>query len=557
MAKDNVEIIDGFYFGGTDDFLMPKKPNIDWGEEPQTPTASFVGGLGLDSSEKANSQDPLQIDTTPARKRRSGLSHTMLGIADLFNISSGDPDAYLGQSLDRAQHIDETRMKEDPEGYQIDMNRAKLLSQKAQAEEDPTRKAIYGREIKKLLPNETQGLDDLTAADFLVGDDKFRQKMQLEQLKGLNQLNLQKLKNGGNLDVAKLKATSNEDIAAMKTDAQREITLLKTEASKAISEGNNARAMAIQQMIDDRTRDIAELNNETKLRQTEMQQEGATGRTAMQQAGQNYRTEYANNSSFDRTKYSQDAATERTRMQQEGAMARVQAQQAGALERAMTSANARIEAAKLGGKNVAGVDSTTGDIIPSGGVVEALKIINEEPDLFSAVNGMFDNRAGRAFVLSDDTIRKRDRVKQELNSLVRASVQNLMQLFPKGGSGVVNTAKEQEFFVPVAAAIASGEANKIVPAVEAFYGQMYDAAASAGEEAPISRQEYINLMTKGATSDGRTKILRGNKPAGAAQQQSVGGGFNGVKTADGLIKLTLQGVGDGNNLYSGTIKYFD
>ena len=219
MAKDNVEIIDGFYFGGTDDFLMPKKPNIDWGEEPQTPTASFVGGLGLDSSEKANSQDPLQIDTTPARKRRSGLSHTMLGIADLFNISSGDPDAYLGQSLDRAQHIDETRMKEYPEGYQIDMNRAKLLSQKAQAEEDPTRKAIYGREIKKLLPNETQGLDDLTAADFLVGDDKFRQKMQLEQLKGLNQLNLQKLKNGGNLDVAKLKATSNEDIAAMKVNA--------------------------------------------------------------------------------------------------------------------------------------------------------------------------------------------------------------------------------------------------------------------------------------------------------------------------------------------------
>lgn len=538
MARDNVEILDGFYFGGTDDFLTPQKPSIDWGNPPDSPTASFVGGLGIDTSAEAkNSQDPLQIDVTPARRRRSGFANTMLAIADMFNISSGDPDAYIGQSLDRAQHIDETRMKEDPEGYQIDMNRAKLLSQKAQAEEDPTRKAIYGREIKKLLPRETQGLDDLTAADFLVGDDKFRQKMQLEQLKGINQLNLQKMKNSGNLDVAALKATSNEDIAAMKTDAQREITLLKTEASKAISEGNNARAMAIQQMIDDRTRDIADLNNETKLRQTEMQQEGATGRTAMQQAGQNYRTEYANNSSFDRTKYAQDAATERTRMQQEGAMARVQAQQEGAMARAITNANAKLASA-LKGNSVTGVDTASGDIIPSQGVIEALQIMEDNPGAFTATSAMLDTRLGRASgALSEDTIYQRNQVKQQLNTLVRQSVQNLMQLFPKGGSGVVNTAKEQEFFVPVAEAIASGEAAKIRAAVRAFYGNMYDAAASAGEQAPISRDEYLKLMMTGATSDGRTRISRnGSAPI---QQGAPASNFGGVKTSDGLIKLTF------------------
>lgn len=379
MARDNVEIIDGFYFGGTDDFLAPKKPNIDWGDVPATPTTSFVGGFGLDNSEKANSQDPLQIDVAPVRQRRSAFNNAMLGIADLFNISSGDPNAYLGQSEERAHKLDELRMKEDPEGYQIDMNRAKLLSQKAQSETDPTRKAIYGREIKKLLPNETQGLDDLTAADFLVGDDKFKQKMQLEQLKGLNALQLQKLKNSGNMDVAALKASSNEDIARLKTDTQREVVQLRGEYQKAISEGNNVRALQVQQMIDDRMRDLKDLETETKLRQEEMKQEGATGRTAMQQAGQNYRTEYAQNAQFDRNKYTQDTGLEKVRLQQAGALDRVRAQQEGANARAGIAANARIEAAKLGGKKADAAASQ--DLIgerTSPEMIEKMKKLNQK-----------------------------------------------------------------------------------------------------------------------------------------------------------------------------------
>lgn len=433
MARDNVEIIDGFYFGGTDDFLSPKKPSIDWGNPPDAPTTSFVGGFGIEEpSAKRESQDPLQIDVEPARKRRSGVTNAMLGIADLFNISSGDPNAYLGQSEERAHKLDELRMKQDPEGYQIDMNRAKLLSQKAQAEEDPARKAIYGREIKKLLPNETQGLDDLTAADFLVGDDKFRQKMQLEQLKGLNQLNLQKLKNGGNLDVAKLKATSNEDIAAMKTDAQREIAILKGEYSKAISEGNNTRAIMVQQMIDDRTRDIADLNNETKLRQTEMREEGATGRVVMQQAGQNYRTEYANNSSFDRTKYAQDAATERERMKAAAALERVQAQQQGALERAGVSANARIEAAKLGGKAAAQQQDLIGE--------------RTSPEMIDKMQSL-NKKAGRwlsEYTYDASSVRNSDAAKsyQEFEGLAKQIVQDQLRKI----YGAQFTEKEGERF---------------------------------------------------------------------------------------------------------------
>lgn len=433
MARDNVEIIDGFYFGGTDDFLSPKKPSIDWGNPPDAPTTSFVGGFGIDEpSDKKASQDPLQIDVEPVRKRRSGVTNAMLGIADIFNISSGDPNAYLGQSEERAHKLDELRMKQDPEGYQIDMNRAKLLSQKAQQEEDPTRKAIYGREIKKLLPNETQGLDDLTAADFLVGDDKFKQKMQLEQLKGLNQLNLQKLKNGGNLDVAKLKATSNEDIAAMKTDAQREIAILKGEYSKAISEGNNTRAIMVQQMIDDRTRDIADLNNETKLRQTEMREEGATGRVVMQQAGQNYRTEYANNSSFDRTKYAQDAATERERMKAAAALERVQAQQAGALERAGVSANARIEAAKLGGKAAAQQQDLIGE--------------RTSPEMIDKMQSL-NKKAGRwmsEYTYGASSVRNSDAAKsyQEFEGLAKQIVQDQLRKI----YGAQFTEKEGERF---------------------------------------------------------------------------------------------------------------
>ena len=292
-----------------------------YGEEPKN--APAAGGL---FAEENNTEAPsysggLDLGVNPARKRRTPLQNTMLAIADLFNISASRPNvfgqsalqpgsAYLGQSEEQANARQKTRMEEDPEGYQIDLNRAKLLSQKAQNETDPAKKAIFGREIKKLLPNETQGLDDLMAADFLVGDDKFKQKMQLEQLKGLNRLQLQQLKNSGNMDVAALKASSAEEINQAKLDTQWDIATLNNEYKKAIADGNNERAITVAQMITDRQTDLAMLNNAAKLKQTEMQQTGQNYRTAMQQEGAMSRTLAQNASREDIARMRADTARE-------------------------------------------------------------------------------------------------------------------------------------------------------------------------------------------------------------------------------------------------------
>ena len=292
-----------------------------YGEEPKN--APTVGGL---FAEENNTEAPsysggLDLGVNPARKRRTPLQNTMLTIADLFNISASRPNvfgqsalqpgsAYLGQSEEQANARQKIRMEEDPEGYQIDLNRAKLLSQKAQNETDPAKKAIFGREIKKLLPNETQGLDDLMAADFLVGDDKFKQKMQLEQLKGLNRLQLQQLKNSGNMDVAALKASSAEEINQAKLDTQWDIATLNNEYKKAIADGNNERAITVAQMITDRQTDLAMLNNAAKLKQTEMQQTGQNYRTAMQQEGAMSRTLAQNASREDIARMRADTARE-------------------------------------------------------------------------------------------------------------------------------------------------------------------------------------------------------------------------------------------------------
>ena len=127
-----------------------------YGEEPKN--APTAGGL---FAEENNTEAPsysggLDLGVNPARKRRTPLQNTMLTIADLFNISASRPNvfgqsalqpgsAYLGQSEEQANARQKIRMEEDPEGYQIDLNRAKLLSQKAQNETDPAKKAIIAK----------------------------------------------------------------------------------------------------------------------------------------------------------------------------------------------------------------------------------------------------------------------------------------------------------------------------------------------------------------------------------------------------------------------------
>lgn len=561
--RDNVTITDESYVGprggfGVEDYLIPKRPTTtaDTWFEPYQDTAglSLSGGLNNPSG---NQQSEAKADTglkaedvdlsriQPQRRRRSFGVQAMARGIDLFDMISGvDKDAYLGKTLANEIEYEKKLAEEDPEGYQADVNRAKLLSQRAYETEDVELKKKYGAAIKKLLPAETAGLDDLTASAYYTGNEK----MEIEKLKASTQLAREKVKGEYGLQKQELSNENRIDVQGMKNDARKEHDALQYDLEMAKKDKDFERYA----MIRDRIEELKEFEKAADYE-----------REILKQAEANYRTEYAADralegrqytadlglegrqytadmgyqgrvytadSAFDRTKYAQDAATERTRMQQEGAH-----------QRALIAADARIRSSKNSSN---GVDVATGDIIPSGGVVEAMNFIGDNPELFTATNALIDTRLGRAVgLLSDETIAARDNVKQELSTLVRASVQNLMQLFPKGGSGVINTAKEQEFFVPVAAAIASGEANKIVPAVKSFYGQMYDACAASGEKPLISRSEYIRLMTTGSTSDGRTRISRGNNSASSSEapaQQKSASDFGGYRTKDGFIALSFD-----------------
>lgn len=311
-----------------------------YGEEPKN--APAAGGLSAEENgaEAPSYSGGLDLGVNPSRKRRTPLQNTMLTIADLFNISASRPNAfgqsalapgsaYLGQSEEQANARQKTRMEEDPEGYQIDMNRAKVLSQKAYQETDPVKKAIYGREIKKLLPKETQGLDDLTAADMFTSNEK----IELERLKQTGRLQLQQLKNSGNMDVAALKASSAEEINQAKLNTQWDIATLNNEYKKAIADGNNERAITVAQMITDRQTDLAMLNNAAKLKQTEMQQTGQNYRTAMQQEGAMSRTLAQNASREEIARMQADTAREqiagRERVAQINADARIKSSASG------------------------------------------------------------------------------------------------------------------------------------------------------------------------------------------------------------------------------------
>lgn len=270
-------------------------------DESATNTISFGGGLAFDNirrpdqAEVSSNFNPLAM--VPARHRRSDTERYLAFAKDAFDYVSGlDPKGFLGKTEQTMNDYDKMRMEEDPEGYQTDMNRAKALSQRAYATNDPELKKKYGAAIKQLLPRETQGMDDLTASEFLVGNEK----LELEKLKAANRLAVQALKNQGGLDTAGLKADSAERIASMKAENALEIKMLDGEMKQALKDKDFEKAAMIQDKIMERTIAGKEMD-------------------------------------FDREVMKQDAATERTNIQQAGAMDRVKAQQEGAMAR--TEAN--------------------------------------------------------------------------------------------------------------------------------------------------------------------------------------------------------------------------
>lgn len=337
---------------GVEDYLIPRRPTTTadvWFEPYRGAVGvSYAGGLGNPSGNQQGentattglgiealtqgrkglaAQDVDLSNIKPQRQRRSLMLQAAMRGVDLFDMISGvDKNAYLGKTLANEIEYEKKLMEEDPEGYQADVNRAKILSQRAYETDDVELKKKYGAAIKKLLPFETQGLDDLTASGFYTGNEK----MEIERLKAATQIAKQKLaneggmekmlaQNQGKIDVQNLKNASNEQIADAKISAQRDIAAENNAYKMAIAQGRYDNALQIQQMRNQTQRDVAALNNETKLRQEGMRQEG-----------QNYRMRENN-----------EAKMDLERLKQEGSMARQQLINEGNLTRAKITAAAK------------------------------------------------------------------------------------------------------------------------------------------------------------------------------------------------------------------------
>lgn len=310
-----------------------------YGNESQ-PSPSGLGAAAQEA-DAASFAGGLDLGVNPARKRRTPLQNTMLTIADLFNISASRPNvfgqsalqpgsAYLGQSEEQANKRQKIRSEEDPEGKEIDINRAKALSNRAAATDDQELKKKYGAAIKKLLPNETQGLDDLTASDFFNSMDN---KLKLEQLKGYNKLQQIAAQNQGKMDVATANNETKAAIATQKVTAQLQMNALDNQIKEAIAEGKNDTALALQDKRFELQSYIHQLDNAADYEREVLKQQSATERTNIQQGGANYRANLA-----------ADTKIKATEMQQKAAMERVQVQQANANLRAIVAPKGKQDA---------------------------------------------------------------------------------------------------------------------------------------------------------------------------------------------------------------------
>ena len=346
--KDNVTITDESYFGprsgfGVEDYLIPKRPTTtaaDWYEPYDNKAGlSLAGGLGNPSGDQTSSETKKKAETgldvdlsgvQPQRHRRSfGVQAFGRGI-DLFDMITGvDKDAYLGKTLATEIEYEKKLMEEDPEGHQADVNRAKILSQRAYETDDPELKKKYGAAIKKLLPFETQGMDDLTASGYYTGNEK----MEIERLKAATQIAKQKMANDTTLEktamqnenkvtVQGMKNESAESINDAKVQAQRDIATENNLYKQAIKEGDWANAYKLQQMRNESAHEVAVLNNATRLEQEGMKQEGANYRSdntnqtklaqeGMRQEGQNYRMRENNQARMDLEQLKQKGRMER------------------------------------------------------------------------------------------------------------------------------------------------------------------------------------------------------------------------------------------------------
>lgn len=361
--SDNVFFTDDSYMPtgfGAEDYLIPKKPTIDWFSEPmQSGGVSYAGGLsnlsgnqspinggfsspvdtGLPMSSASSFGDIDPSSYMPMRKRRSVGDLAMMRAADVTRIMSGDKNAYMGQTLDMALAEEKKLAEEDPEGKQIDINRAKVLSQKAYASNDPEFKKKCGRAIKQLLPKETQGMDDLTASEFMVSSEKMEieklkaaTKLKQEEMKGAFGLQKQELANQGKITAQDLKNMSAERIADLRAKNNVVVAELKKMYDKEIAEGKYENALQVQQMITDRH----ELDNMAK-----------SALEDKKQAGQNFRTVYTADKAFEGRQYAADKRLEGQTYAADQSLAARRYAADRSYDAAVVNANAKVASANL------------------------------------------------------------------------------------------------------------------------------------------------------------------------------------------------------------------
>jgi len=250
-------------------------------DEMKSPGVVYKSGFTPANNSVANTGLDLE-SIVPQRKRTSTGAMLLMNGIDLLGISAGNPNAHIGSTYETKVKFDKLRAEEDPEGYAADLNRAKLLSRKAMQTNDPALKQQYGRAIKALFPQQTQGLDDQTASELFAADSD---KLQLEMLKGENAIRKQLLANEGKLgntalqnegkrDIANLNNATKEQIAGINNDVRLQIAQLQDEGRRAIAEGNNERAREIAANLNDLKRELAYINGDYKLAGIDAQNTG-------------------------------------------------------------------------------------------------------------------------------------------------------------------------------------------------------------------------------------------------------------------------------------------
>lgn len=426
---------------------------------------SLGGGVSFDMPEKKTGYTFADIEGLDAQPARSRSNHIFGMAKDVFDYMSGlDPNAYVGKTAKMTNEYMKTLAEDDPEGKMIDMNRAKVLSQRASETEDIALKKRYGAEIKKLLPRETQGLDDLTASAFLVGDsERLRQQL----LKNAGNLAVQQAKNAKDITTTGMKTESNENIANTRAEALRDVANIRGQYDLSKKDKDYLREQLKQEGMSDRQADKLVADYEREL----MKQEHA-----------DYRTVYGQDAATERTNIAQGGANYRANLNADTRLKQTEANNKRAIEVANINANARVTSAAS--KKGQMTDDQAREKWPSieakfnsdqASLQEGLDLL-EKYNLFGPVVG----RQRKLGIGSTEELEAFGAVKQKLTKAVQA---RLEQVREAAGTGrAADSEKEGERVIGLLSGDPTIPQAAIVGAVKEFMRQTESTMHSRKQE---------------------------------------------------------------------------